>query len=61
MAAPLRRSGAALRTRARTSLHEHEVVDPVAAAVRRTYDHRIREAIVESGDHALFDALAIPK
>ena len=37
------------------------VVDPVATAARRTYDHRIREAIVESGDPSLFAALAIPK
>ncbi len=34
---------------------------PVSVALRRKYDHRIREAIVESGDVSLFPGLRIPK
>ena len=33
----------------------------VASAKRRTYDHRIREAIVSSGDATLFSELSIPR
>ena len=35
--------------------------DCVASAKRRTYDHRIREAIVSSGDATLFSELSIPR